>query len=129
MGRIARVVVAGMAHHVTQQANRRQQTFFCDDDYRAYIQEMSHWCGECGVQRNPLRARLVQRAQDWPWSSAAAHIAGRDDQLVRVGPLLKSAADWPCTWQQRLAIDEDAAVRPILPATRRRAGRWAMRHS
>jgi REP element-mobilizing transposase RayT len=41
MGRIARVVVRGMAHHVTQRGNRRQRTFFCDDDYQAYLQLMA----------------------------------------------------------------------------------------
>jgi putative transposase len=28
------------------------------------------------------------RAQDWAWSSALAHLARRDDPLVRVAPLL-----------------------------------------
>jgi putative transposase len=40
------------------------------------------------VALNPVRAQLVARAQDWPWSSARAHIAGHDDGLVRVAPLL-----------------------------------------
>jgi putative transposase len=35
------------------------------------------------VELNPVRAGLVARAEDWPWSSAAAHLAGRDDALVR----------------------------------------------
>jgi putative transposase len=30
----------------------------------------------------------VKQAQDWAWSSARAHLAGRDDLLVRVAPLL-----------------------------------------
>ena len=33
MARLARVVVPGVAHHVTQRGNRRQQTFFQEDDY------------------------------------------------------------------------------------------------
>jgi putative transposase len=37
MARIARVVVPGYPHHVTQRGNRRQQTFFCNDDYQAYV--------------------------------------------------------------------------------------------
>jgi putative transposase len=40
------------------------------------------------VALNPVRARLVACAQDWAWSSARAHLAGRDDALVRVAPLL-----------------------------------------
>ncbi len=30
----------------------------------------------------------------WPWSSAAAHVAGRDDGVVRVAPLLERVKDW-----------------------------------
>jgi putative transposase len=46
------------------------------------------------VEMNPVRARLVERAADWPWSSAAAHLAGRGDGLVDAAPLLERAADW-----------------------------------
>jgi putative transposase len=35
-----------------------------------------------------VRARLVRRARDWPWSSVRAHLKGRDDGLVTVAPLL-----------------------------------------
>lgn len=37
MARIARIVVPGYPHHVTQRGNRRQPTFFCSGDYRAYM--------------------------------------------------------------------------------------------
>ncbi len=30
------------------------------------------------VEQNPVQARLVKRAQDYPYSSAAAHLAGHD---------------------------------------------------
>ena len=49
MARMARVVVPGFAHHETQRGNRRQRTFFRKDDYRAYLELMAQWCGECGV--------------------------------------------------------------------------------
>ena len=49
MPQVARVVVPGHPHHVTQRGNRRQQTFFGDDDYRAYIELMGEWCARCGV--------------------------------------------------------------------------------
>ncbi len=38
---------------------------------------------------NPVKAKLVKRAQDWRWSSVAAHLAGRDDALVQVAPVLE----------------------------------------
>ena len=49
MARIARVVVPGIPHHITQRGNRRQKTFFCTDDYQAYIDLMSEWCLEYKV--------------------------------------------------------------------------------
>jgi putative transposase len=36
MARIARLVVPGIPHHVTQRGNRREPTFFGDGDYRLY---------------------------------------------------------------------------------------------
>jgi putative transposase len=41
------------------------------------------------VALNPVRARLVQRPQDWAWSSLRLHLAGRDEGLVTVAPLLE----------------------------------------
>jgi len=49
MARIARVIAEGYPHHVTQRGNRRQRTFFCDADYRAYLDLMAAWCAKEGV--------------------------------------------------------------------------------
>lgn len=46
------------------------------------------------VEQNPVRARLAPRAQDWPWSSARAHLRGRDDGLVKARAMLKLVDDW-----------------------------------
>ena len=141
MARSARVVIPGLPHHITQRGNRRQQTFFNEGDYAAYLELMTEWCrdqeveiwsyclmpnhthsiaipssedglrwaiGETHrrytrrisfrekwrgylwqarfasfvmdepyllaaaryVELNPVRARLVSKAEDWPWSSA-----------------------------------------------------------
>ena len=40
------------------------------------------------VSLNPVRARLVEKPEDWRWSSVRAHLAGEDDELVRVAPAL-----------------------------------------
>ena len=37
MARIARLVVPGYPHHVTQRGNRRQRTFFNTSDYEVYL--------------------------------------------------------------------------------------------
>ena len=50
MARLARIVVPGMPHHITQRGNRRQQTFFNSDDYSVYIDLMAQWCREQGVR-------------------------------------------------------------------------------
>jgi putative transposase len=50
MARLARLVVPGMPHHVTQRGNRRQQTFFKDGDYTAYLELMAEWCREKAVE-------------------------------------------------------------------------------
>ncbi len=46
------------------------------------------------VELNPVRAGLANVPDGWRWSSAAAHLAGCDDRLVRVEPLLEALGDW-----------------------------------
>ena len=145
MTRLARVVVPGLPHHVTQRGNRRQTTFFSEADYAAYLKLLAEalpragvalwayclmpnhahlilaperadslasgiaelhqrytrrinlreawrgylWQGRFAsfpldsthlaaaaryVELNPVRARLAARPEDWPWSSAPAHL-------------------------------------------------------
>ncbi|MDP8225022.1 MAG: transposase [Candidatus Lernaella stagnicola] len=165
MARIARIVAVEHPHHVIQRGNRRQSTFFCDEDYESYLDLMAGWCtkhaveiwGYClmsnhvdliavptrteeslrlaigeghrrytrrikfregwrghlwqerfhsypmdeypllaaarYVKQNPVRAGMLEKAGDYPWSSAAAHLAGRDDRLVLVKPLLEMIDD------------------------------------
>jgi len=159
MARLARIVVPGLPHHVTQRGNRRAPIFLIAGDqsvylrilreqvnrhgvevwayclmpnhlhmiatprdegglsrafgeahrrYTAFINKRQAWTGHLFQARfasvvmdethlltaaryvalNPVRARLVAKAEDWPWSSARAHLAGRDDLLVTVRPLL-----------------------------------------
>jgi putative transposase len=46
------------------------------------------------VELNPLRARLADSPRDYRWSSARAHLAGKDDLLVKAAPLLSLAENW-----------------------------------
>lgn len=46
------------------------------------------------VERNPVRAGLVEHAADWPWSSARAHLGGPADPLTDPEPLLERWPDW-----------------------------------
>jgi putative transposase len=158
MARLARIVVAGSPHHVTQRGNGRGRTFFGDDDYALYRDLLAASCRAAGVEiwawclmpnhvhlilvpsdpdglrralapvhrryagviharrkrtghfwrgrfgavamdedylaaalryvsLNPVRARLVARAQDWRWSSVRAHLNGRSDGITAIGPI------------------------------------------
>jgi putative transposase len=162
MARLARIVIPGLPHHVTQRGNRGERTFFGDGDYALYRDLLAQACqkfdvavwayclmpnhvhliltpsdasglalalsrthrryagfvnararqtghlfqGRFGsvamdeahlmvaarcVALNPVRARLVAKAQDWPWSSGRAHLLARDDEAVNVRPLLERA--------------------------------------
>jgi putative transposase len=164
MARLARVIVPGLPHHVTQRGNRRMQVFFCDDDYLLYLDLLRERChkaaveiwayclmpnhvhliltpstpdglaralGEthrryCGVINarlrvtghlfqsrfgsvvmdeahlmaavryvalNPVRARLVARAQDWRWSSVRAHLGLAEADYVLTQPVLDRCDD------------------------------------
>ena len=49
MPRLARVVVPGIPHHVTQRGDRRMATFLCEERYQVYLDLMAEWCDERGV--------------------------------------------------------------------------------
>jgi putative transposase len=160
VARLARVVIPGLPHLVTQRGNGGARVFFSDEDYTlyrdllaascqaadveiwAYVLMPSHvhlilkprdsdglrralapvhrryaghiharrkrtghfWQGRFGavamdeehlsaalryVALNPVRARLVARAQDWLWSSARAHARRRDDKAASLAPVLE----------------------------------------
>jgi putative transposase len=43
---------------------------------------------------NPVRAGLAERPEAYRWSSALAHLSGKDDALVKVEGLLDIVGDW-----------------------------------
>jgi putative transposase len=49
MSRLARVVIPGVPHHVTQRGNGRAQTFFGEDDYRLYLDLLARQCAAAEV--------------------------------------------------------------------------------
>jgi putative transposase len=58
------------------------------------------------VSLNPVRAGLVERAQDWPWSSAACHLLGRNSELVNVAPVLERYGDFASFLDQEEGASE-----------------------
>ncbi|MGB0956347.1 MAG: transposase [Panacagrimonas sp.] len=87
------------------------------------------------VAMNPVEAGLVKKASDWTWSSVRAHLAGRDDVLVRVAPVLERVPDFmdfldlpPDTETTQSLLAGQSIGRPLMPEDRlkrleRRMGR------
>ena len=50
MARLARVVIPGVPHHVTQRGNRRDRTFFEDADYALYRDLLGEAAGKAGAE-------------------------------------------------------------------------------
>lgn len=46
------------------------------------------------VERNPVRAKLVRQAVDYPWSSARHHLRNTPDRLVTDSPLFTAPSNW-----------------------------------
>ncbi|MGB0749733.1 MAG: transposase [Magnetospiraceae bacterium] len=182
MARIARIVIPGIPHHVTQRGNRRETVFFDDDDFHhykallwdaaektgtevwAYCLMPNHvhlilvprdedglratvadahrrytrrinarnkwtghlWQGRFGsvamdeahlanavryVSMIPVRARLVDTATDWQWSSARAHVDAKDDGLVRVDRVLTRIPDFAALLESAEDAQMTAALR------------------
>ena len=67
------------------------------------------------LERNPVKAGLVAEAAEWPWSSAAGHVAGTGDALAEGRWLVQQTGGWVCSWREHLAgesaADTAAALR------------------
>ncbi|MFH1023299.1 MAG: transposase [Planctomycetota bacterium] len=187
MARLARVVIPGIPHHITQRGTRRQKVFFSEDDYRHYLIGLGEaadrfgvivwaWClmpnhmhgvvvpktenslalcfgrvhtqytrrvnfrkGWRGflwqgrfasspldeahawhavryVERNPVRAKLVKKAEEYPWSSAGFHAGLRkEDPLVKSMEWTAGMAD---DWRRHLRMtDDEGAMRRLREET------------
>ena len=100
----------GEAHRrYTRRINQRQdwRGHLWQERYHSFPLDEPHLAAAVRyVERNPVRAGLARRPEDWAWSSARAHLDGRDDALVRVAPLLERFPDW----RDYLSDDVDAAA-------------------
>jgi putative transposase len=81
----------------------RYKNFLIQDD-RHYLTLLRY------VEANALRANLVRRAQDWPWSSLTCPVTSAGRTLLSRGPLDRPA-DWISRVNEPLADDDLADVR------------------
>jgi putative transposase len=59
MARLPRIVLPGIAHHVTQRGNRRERTFFEDGDYALYLDLLADASRSAGGVRGLSRSSPV----------------------------------------------------------------------
>ncbi len=70
------------------------------------LDEAYTWAAIRYVERNPLRAGLVNRAEDYPWSSAAAHCGLTFSPLLSPLPAMERAVP-SAEWARWLALPEN----------------------
>jgi len=70
------------------QARRKRSGHFWQGRFGAVVMDEAHLAAALRyVSLNPVRARLVERAQDWRWSSTRAHLRGNDDGVTALAPI------------------------------------------
>ena len=71
-------------------ARRRKTGHLWQGRYGSVAMDEAHFVTALRyVSLNPVRAGLVGRPEKWAWSSVRAHLAGKDDHVVRVAPALE----------------------------------------
>jgi hypothetical protein len=70
------------------------------------------------IKLNTVRAGLVDRPEQYPWSSAKAHMACRDDVLVKVAALLDMLGDCGEFLSKELPEEEAGLLRSHEPTGR-----------
>jgi putative transposase len=88
----------GRTHEAyTRMVNRREgwTGYLWQGRFRSFPMDERHLRNAARyVLMNPVVAGLCRRPQDWPWSSARAHLRGCSDGLTTVGPLAERVRDW-----------------------------------
>jgi len=72
------------------------------------------------VELNPVRAGIVGRAQDFPWSSAAAHCGLRHDPLLVARDAWLPDVGGPAAWSDWLACGDRPEQLAVLRANTRK---------
>lgn len=64
------------------------------------------------IEANPLRAQIVKRAEDYPWSSYRAHALGTPDELVDRLVTFEELSPYPAVRQRHWAQKVHQAMEP-----------------
>ncbi len=100
---------AGRAH-----ARQKKTGHFWQGRFGAVAMDEAHLAAALRyVALNPVRARLVERAQDWRWSSAQAHLNNREDGVTLLKPVMDR---FPRFADLLNDADRDALMEPLRKA-------------
>ena len=98
----------GEAHRrYTSRVNLRRRWRGClwQGRFSSFVMDTPHLLAAVRhVETNPVRSKLCRKPWRYPWSSAAAHVAGADDALVTTAPMLKLAGRSAPDWKAYLAL-------------------------
>ena len=72
--------------------------------YSTVLDETHYWAALRYVERNPVRAGMVRSAEEYRWSSAAAHCGIRVDSLLATLPVIPGFID---CWGRWLEEEDD----------------------
>ena len=96
IARLARVAAVGIPHHVTHRGNRRQPTFFSDDDDLAYRNLLAEGCRAAGLSEAEHGAIRAGERTGRPLGSA--DFVG--DLERRLGRVLARQRPGPKPWRR-----------------------------
>lgn len=71
--------------------------------FSSVVDERYFWAAIHYVERNPVRAGLVERAEDYHWSSARAHCGLREDPVLTGSTRWQQQLDRVANWSAWLA--------------------------
>jgi len=116
-----RGAVAEVHRRYTRMINFRERWRGClwQGRFASFVMSEKHLMGAVRyVERNPVKAELVERAEDWPWSSAAAHCEACDGGDM-IGPaecewLVDRAAGMTGSWSEHLAWRDDTEFAKLM---------------
>ncbi len=70
-----RVITQGIKGFTAREANqflKRKGAFWQDESFDHWVRNQSEFCRiKSYIERNPVVAGLVERPENWPWSSAS----------------------------------------------------------
>ncbi|HEX4736355.1 MAG TPA: transposase [Allosphingosinicella sp.] len=75
------------------------------------------------VELNPVKAKLVKRAEDWRWSSAGAHVDGKRDGLTDLAALAGVHRNWRAMLRRGLEAGDLPPEAEIAIEAHQRTGR------